>query len=382
MNVLMFVSNAFVNDPRVYSEARALVQAGYKVTVIGWDRNKQSPPRQNWDGIQVFRLRTRLPMKYGFAAWLWWASGLLLWQWQAYRRALALNKETPFDVIHCHDLDTLPIGIMLKRKLGLPLVYDAHEIFGYAMSGAYPRWVANIFLWLEKQLVTGVDQIINVCEPQRKYFNSITDKPISVIMNCKQLQTPEYQPPDSDTGFTILYIGGLHQGRAIDLLVQAVKELPDVRCLIGGVGLANYVQALQEECSKTPNATFLGEVPFNEVIPMTRKADCVFFMLTPNDPNNRIGLGNKVFEAMACGRPSICTRGTHSGEVVEQEQAGLAVEYSGEALKEAIIRLRDDPRLREQLGRNALRAAVTRYNWPRQEEKLLALYAGLKKDLT
>ena len=80
---------------------------------------------------------------------------------------------------------------------------------------------------------------------------------------------------------------------------------------------------------------------------------------------------------MVCGRPIICTKGTYSGEVTEREEVGLTVEYNKEALKQAIIRLRDDPELKERLGRNALRAAITEYNWQRQEEKLIELYKGV-----
>lgn len=378
MKVVMFVSNAFVSDPRVYIEAKSLVQAGFEVTVIAWDREGRNPSRQIWDKIQIVRLRTRLALKYGFASWLWNGLNLLLWQRQAYRQALALNKEGPVDVIHCHDLDTLAIGTRLKRKLNLPLIYDAHEIYGYMMTRTFPHRIANIFLWLEKRLIRRVDKIINVCEPQRRYFDNITDKPISIIMNCKPLQSMEYQPSDNQGDFTLLYIGSLHQGRAVPMLVQAAKELPGVRCIIGGVGQPGYVQALKEECSRTSNVTFLGKVPFEEVIPMTRKADCVFLMVNPEDLNNRMGLGNKQFEAMVCGRPIICTRGTYSGEMTEQEEVGLVVEHSEQALREAIIKLRDDPELREKLGRNALKAAITKYNWQKQEEKLLDLYESLR----
>jgi len=381
MQVLMFVSNPFISDPRVYAEAKSLIQAGYEVTVIAWDRERQNPPRQNWDGIQVVRLTTRLlPKRYRFGSPLWVGFNLILWQRQAYRLALVLNKEKHFDVIHCHDFDTLAIGTRLKTKLSLPLVYDAHEIYGYTMTRTFRHRIANIFLWLEKRLIRRVDKIINVCEPQRRYFESITDKPISVIMNCKPLQSLEYQPSDNQGDFTLLYIGSLHEGRAIPMLVQAAKELPGVRCLIGGIGQPGYVEALKEECSRTSNVTFLGKVPFDEVIPMTMKADCIFLMVNPEDLNNRMGLGNKQFEAMVCGRPIICTKGTHSGEVTEQEEAGLVVEYSEQALKEAIIKLRDDSKLRERLGRNALKAAITKYNWQKQEEKLVALYKSLQNE--
>ncbi|MGB2885930.1 MAG: glycosyltransferase, partial [Dehalococcoidia bacterium] len=242
----------------------------------------------------------------------------------------------------------------------------------------FPRRIANLFLWLEKRLVRKVDRIINVCEPQKEYFECITDKPISIIMNCKPLQGLEYQPPGNKAGFTVLYIGIVHQGRALYMLVDAVGELPDVRCVIGGIGIPESIRALEEKCEPVPNVDFIGRVPFDEVIPMTMKADVIFFMVNPQDPNNSIALANKQFEAMVCGRPIICTAGTYSGEITEQERVGLSVEYDKEALKQALVRLRDNPELREELGRNALRAAVREYNWQRQEEKLLELYESIK----
>jgi len=380
INVLMFVANPFTNDPRVYAEAKSLVQAGGRVTVVAWDSKRENPPRQNWDGIDIVRVSTRLSPKYGAASWLWNGLNLLLWWRQAYRRALLLNKSLLFDVIHCHDFDTLAIGTMLKRKLKIPLIYDAHEIYGYMMARTFPLRVASIFLWLEKRLVTKTDRIINVHEAQKRYFSTITDRPISIIMNCKPLQSMEYQPADNEGNFTVLYIGVLYKGRATPMLVQAVKRLPGVHCIIGGIGHPDYVQALKEECSRISNVTFLGRVPLDEVMPMTRKSDCVFLMLDPADLNNSIGLGNKQFEAMVCGRPIICAKGTYSGELTEREEVGLAVEYTEEALKQAIIKLRDNPGLREKLGRNALEAAIAKYNWQKEEVKLLELYKSLQNE--
>jgi len=280
-------------------------------------------------------------------------------------------------VVHCHDLDTLAIGVRLKRKLRIPLVYDAHEIFGYMMARRFPGWAANLFLRLEKRLIVKAYKISTDGEAQKEYFEGITDKPITLVMNCKPLQSLEYQSFGCDRDFTILYIGSLHEGRAIYMLVHAAKDLPGVRCLIGGIGTPAYIKVLEDECLATSNVSFLGRVPFDEVIPVTGKADCVFLMVNPEDFNNRMGLGNKQFEAMVCGRPIICTKGTYSGDLTEQEEVGLAVEYSEEALRDAIIELRDNPALRERLGRNALKAAITKYNWQKQEEELLALYNSL-----
>jgi glycosyltransferase involved in cell wall biosynthesis len=378
MQVLMFVSNAFVSDPRVYAEAKSLIEAGYEVTVVAWDRDKQNSSRGNCDGIDVLRLKTRLlPKRHNVGSPFWVGPNLLLWQRQAYRRALEMNREKHLDIIHCHDLDTLAIGTRLKRRLHLPLIYDAHEIYAYMVTKAVPRWMARMLLWLEKRWAMKADRIINVGEAQKRYFESITEKPVTMIMNCKPLQSTEYRPPDNEN-FTILYIGGLGEGRAILMLIQAVKELPGARCLIGGIGAPSYVATVKEECSKTSNATFLGRIPFDEVIPMTMKADVVFCMFDPGNPNNVMGTPNKLFEALVCGRPIVCTKGTYSGELVEQEEVGLAVEYNEQGLREAITKLRDTPILREKLGRNALKAAISKYNWQKQEEKLLELYRSIQ----
>ena len=376
MKVLMFVSNPFTNDPRVYNEARSLIHAGYDVTVIARDWQQQNSPRENWDGIEVVRVTTPAIPQHVFGRQLWNGLDMILWQWRAYGQAMVLNKASGFNVIHCHDLDTLRIGIKLKGKLGLPLIYDAHEIYGYMMTRHFPRWIAKCFLQLEKRLVSEVDRIINVCEPQMRYFAAITTTPISIIMNCKPLESLEYRSPDN-TVLTVLYIGILHHGRALDMLIDTVSELPDVRCIIGGIGIPKNVRLLETKCHSITNVEFIGKVPFDEVIPMTRKADIIYYMVNPQDLNLRMALGNKQFEAMVCGRPIICTRGTYSGEITEQEEVGLAVDHNKEALKQAIIKLRDDPALREELGRNALQAATTKYNWKAQEEKLIELYRSI-----
>jgi glycosyltransferase involved in cell wall biosynthesis len=380
LNVLMFASNPFTNDPRVYNEARSLVQVGHKVTVIAWDREKRNPQRQSWDGIDVARVRTCLSVSWGMGSWPWHIFHLLSWQWLAYRKALTLNKVNAFNVIHCHDLDTLYIGIRLKRKLGLPLVYDAHEMYGYMASSVAPVWAGSMFSRLERWLVRETDRVITVSEAMRKYFTGITDKPISVAMNCKPLLNLEYQPPDRGK-FTLVYIGLLDKTRTIPWLIKTVKELPRVNCVIGGIGKRDYVQVIKTECDGTSKVNFLGRVPLDDVLSTTKRADCIYLMIDPEHPYAQIALGNKQFEAMVCGRPIICTKDTYSGELTEKEKVGLAVEYTEDALKQAIIKLRDDSELRERLGRNALRAAITKYNWQSQEKKLLKLYRDIESEL-
>ena len=52
----MTLANSFTHDPRVYNEARTLIKAGHKVTVLCWDRFDTTQPTETINGIKVFRV--------------------------------------------------------------------------------------------------------------------------------------------------------------------------------------------------------------------------------------------------------------------------------------------------------------------------------------
>jgi len=368
MKVLMLLSNPFMVDPRVYKEAKALTDAGHNVTVIVWDRKNEYEPESFIEGIRIVRIHNKGIMKLLphdlFRNPLWWR--------KAYKKGLELyTNGFDFDVVHCHDLDTLQAGVWLKKELKIKLIYDAHEIFGYMMARTMPKFIVNITLKLEKRLVKHVDFIITVNEPVEEYLKSITDKPIIIVMNCKDIVSKNYQPPKNDV-FTISYIGVLHKSRMFPELVDIVGNIEDVMFGIAGKK-ENLYDEVKNRCKKYKNVKFLGVIPFYEVISKTLEADIVICMVNPNDMNNKIALANKQFEAIVCGRPIICTKGTYSGEMTDKLRCGLVVEYNSEDVKKAIISLRDNKKLCEELGKNALKASEE-YNWDVQKKKLIKFY--------
>lgn len=372
MNILMLVSNAFTHDPRVYNEAISLIKHGHKVTVIGWDRGKQNKINEIKDGIQIFRVHNTKYMDLLSFDFLrlrpWWRA--------ADKLALRLHEKDNFDVIHCHDLDTLPTGIKLKKKIGIKLVYDAHEIWGYMAEKDFPSFVAAHFLRKEKKLVNQVDWIITVNDALKSYFRGFTDKKITLIMNCKALLGRTYEPTMNDK-FTAIYIGSLGDSRFLLEIIETANELPDIQFIIGGMGNKNFIALLSEKCTGISNVNFLGLVPFDDVIPMTKKANLVLCIFDPENKNNKVGLPNKVFEAMVCGRPVMVTKDTYSGKFIEDNKCGFSIDYTKDSFKETLIRLSKQPDICEEMGENALRNAVENYNWEKQEEKLVHTYDHL-----
>jgi len=372
MKVLMILSKEVLTDDRVYREAKALIDAGHEVMVIMWDRWGGGVAEEVTDGLKIKRVSSsplmRLLPNNLFRNPLWWRA--------AYKKAIEIYRSGyKFDVVHCHDLDTLPVGVWLKKKLGIKLIYDAHEIFGYMIARDMPKIVVNAAFWLEKTLIRHVDHIITVTEFNKKYFEKLCDRPVTIVMNCKDLVTKEYIPPKNDV-LTIIYIGVLHKNRMFPEIVDIIGNIKGVKFVIAGKK-ENLYEEVKERCKKYDNVEFLGTIPFNEVVPKTLEADAIICMINPSDLNNRIGLANKQFEAMVCGRPIITTRGTYSAKMTEKLKCGIVVDYNGDSLKKGIEKLRDNPKLCEELGRNALKAALEQYNWENEKRKLLKVYESL-----
>ncbi|HEY5604959.1 MAG TPA: glycosyltransferase [Thermoplasmata archaeon] len=367
MRILMIVSNDVIHDSRVVKEARALRDAGHQIRFIGWDRTGDRPERLEWDGFAIRYVRTRGAMRAAghdiLRNPLWW------------RRALRFAQQEAAEVVHCHDLDTLRIGVRWKRSTGGRLVYDAHEIFGYMIEQDVPRLVMDYAFRMERELAPSADRVIAVNEAVKRYVDGIAARPATLVRNTSEHILDTYRPPPGGP-FTVLYVGTLHPSRFLLPAIEVIGEMPDARLVLGGgKALASEVA---DACKRHPNTEYLGIVPNERVLPMTVDSHAVLSMFDPTHRINQVGLPNKIFEAMAAGRPSITTHGLPMGDLVEEEECGLAVPYSTEGFREAVVRLRDDPDLAERLGRNGLAAAKREYNWAAESRKLVRLYEDLE----
>jgi glycosyltransferase involved in cell wall biosynthesis len=77
------------------------------------------------------------------------------------------------------------------------------------------------------------------------------------------------------------------------------------------------------------------------------------------------GTPNPCLEAAACGLPVVTTRVGNMPELIRDGENGFFVERDVADIAEKLARLRDEPGLRERLGR-AARAAVEPWDWRRQ----------------
>lgn len=303
----------------------------------------------------------------------------VIWLFFVLKKANMFYKKNiyKFDVVHCHDLDTLIVGCLLKRFFKIKLVYDAHEIFGYMIENKFIKMFIRFVFIYEEILVEFVDIVITVTPPCVEYFRSICNKPIALVMNCKNSYAPIYLKPRNDV-FTICYIGGVSIKKMFPGLVYCLSKIKDIKFIIGcrfeNIGMYNV---LKEYSFKHENIVFLGEIESDKVLDVVVKSNVVVSFLDPSNIYSRIALPSKVFDAIACGRPVIVNNDSYCGDFVNHHNIGVVIDYEDySGLETSISFLRDNPQILESYGFNAFNISNV-FSWDNQQKVLLNLYKKL-----
>lgn len=367
IRVLVILNNHYTHDPRVTTEVESLVKHGYEVKVIAWDRKRKYSTHETVNNVEVIRIRIPqiidklIPFEI---------LKVPIWQVLAYKKALHLYKKWKFKVVHVHDWPDLPIGVWLKRKLKIKLVYDSHEVWNYMVfTNKLPEWLWEA-IWRERKLLQDVDAFITVGRGYKRYFIRYV-KNVKLVMNAKPLT--QWKKPTTNP-LVVVYIGGFHKSRCIKELVSATCEVGRIFTVIAGPEVPRYKKLFEN--AKSCGLEYLGFIPKSRVIPLTREASVVYYVFDPSHPLYKIGMPNKLFEAIATGRASLACKGTASGKFVEKYRIGLVVDCNVKEIKKALITFIENPKLIIKFGRRAY-SIGSKYNWDNELLKLLEIYSDL-----
>jgi len=375
MFILMLLTNPFKPDPRVYEEAKTLVNAGYKVTIFCWDREGTYPEKEIIDGIYVKRIKKH--SAYGNP--ISFLKGIIAF----YLRALILAKNEKYDILHAHDFDTLPLGVLLKKLHNSKLVYDAHDHYSSMIKDVVPEPIPTIVRILEKILIRYTDG--NIAATKDLGEAIFMPYKYEIIMNAKNLNDFHIpydeivnfrQKINPNNKFLIVYIGILKLWTPLPYIIEAVKRLDNVLLLIGGDG--PHKAQILEMIKGYKNIKYIGWVNKNEIPIYTCASDVIILPSNPNKEYTRVAVGNKIMEALAAGKPIIAGKNTAGERIVRECNAGLICEFGDvDCLVEKIKILMENKDLRERYGKNARKCAEEKYNWDIMKERLLRFYRNL-----
>jgi len=366
----MLLSKPFVGDPRVNRESSSIVEAGYSVTVLAWNRDGRSIGDASGNpSVEVNLIGPPCPkrnlLKFALKLPFFWLA------------CLGKAKRKEFLVVHAHDFDTLPAGFLISKLQGRPLVYDAHESYAEMIAQDVPRFIGRLVHYLEKRLMKGAEVVFVANDNVAKTIgaeNAVT------ILNCpseSEVPVECFSRKDTPSKEKMLlgYFGTLEPGRFVLESVSALATQNRWRMVIGGDG--TLAKAVKKASKGSASIEYLGQVPHEQVMKQSARCDALHVMLDPSNENYRISTPLRLFEAMSLGTPSIVAKGTYPADLVIKEGCGYVCDHDEKAFSELLAKLANDSADMIEKGKKGREAFDREYNWKKQAEKLLLAYAGL-----
>lgn len=366
-NVTILRSTSIKNDSRVIKEAKALSKSKYNVKILGWDRdgffeNNSNEIKENEKiiKIRVFKRTAR------------YASGIKnifkLLSFQIWLTAMLYKDRENIDIIHSCDFDTALPAKLISKLYNKKLVYD---IFDYYIDSHYvPDKLKKIIEKKEISVINYADLTIICSEWRKEQIIKSKPKRLLVIHN-----TPDISNIKTDkcvnSKFKIAYVGILQEGRLLKEIATKIKEMKDVELHIGGFGI--YAEYFQKLAKENDNIFFYGTMEYNDVLKLESKCDILFATYDPSIANHKYSSPNKLYEAMALGKPIIVCNNTGIDSIVKNEQIGYSINYNAQEFKECINKLKENKKINEQFGLNA-KKTYNKYSWQQMEKRLTDAY--------
>jgi glycosyltransferase involved in cell wall biosynthesis len=251
------------------------------------------------------------------------------------------------DIIHANDFRLLGVGAraaVRARELGraIKLVWDAHEFLpGIRPWESHPRWhVAQVAH--EREYAGAADAVVTVSPELAELLQETHGLPElpAVVLNAPyaaEATHPAEQPSIrqalalGDDVPVMVYSGLASPQRGLDIMVEALPQLPDVVCaFVVSKPDSDYVRSLvarARELGVQDRVRLLPYVPFDQVVPFLSSAD-VGVIPIHHWPNHEIALITKFFEYSHARLPLVVsdvkamahmTAQTGQGEVFEAD---------------------------------------------------------------
>jgi len=361
-------------DPAVNKVAKTLSENGYDVRLLVWDRQK-TLRGEGGDGYTVCRFNLKAPYDR-FAVLIY------LPIWWTYEFFFLLKGRC--DVIHACDLDTMIPAILIKLAKRVSLCYTIYDFYANNLpDGRFQpirALVRSLVAWVEKLGIRFADILFLVDESRYEEVRGARINKLAYIYNSPpdHLETKGAHESKERTETIIFYSGLIGKSRGLEHMIKAIEDLDNVRLIIAGTGPD---KDLFENQAVGKRVQYIGWIPSYEgVIEKTAAADIIFRFSDPKIPKTKYESPNKLFEAMMCGKAIIVSDGSSMASIVREENCGLVVPYGDvAAIREAVLKLKNDSQLRQTLGQNGRRAYENRYSWRIMEQRLLDSYRQLTR---
>jgi glycosyltransferase involved in cell wall biosynthesis len=330
------------------------------------------------DGVSVYYFPISGLRQYGFSLPL----------------AKALRACIPtFDLVHIHSLYMFHTSASAHfcRKYKVPYIIRPHGTLDPYLrrKSRIKKGIYNLFL--EKRNLDKASAIHYTSEEEMILAHrpmNIQSPGVVVPLGLNPEDYVKVPAPDSFRNrypecrgkFLYLFLGRLDFKKGLDLLSRAFGEIArqrgDVHLVIAGPDEAGCIKQMRiwlAEEGILDRVSFPGMLSGKDKLAAFNDADV--FVLSSYTEN----FGVALVEAMACGMPVVISDRVNIWREISDAEAGLVTKCNADDVFRGMYQLLKDPDLRIKLGRNARELVADRYNWDKNIDLMIDVYAKIIK---
>ncbi len=365
MKTVAFIRTTNIyDDSRATKEITALSDAGYRIVVLGWDRNGAA--KENTERLFAGRnvdcrffpcpLPTGIGMKNidKLIKWFHWIR-------------TELKSIGEMYAVHACNLDGGFGAVRFCRRNKVPMVYDIYDY--YIDSHHIPGKLKSFVEKTEIGIIDQAESTIICTEERREQIKSAHPKKVIVIHNSPDV--PENFSAAIDYDYA--YCGSLCDMRLIKEILDGYKDHKELRFAFAGND--KYQDEVKKLADRYDRLDYYGTIPYTRVLEIESRAKVLSAIYEPSIRNHKLCAPNKFYEALALGKPIIVCRGTGIDRVVESNKIGLVIDYDQEEFYRALTALISDQETCSEMGSRARELYDKEFRWSRMSARLLDAYS-------
>jgi glycosyltransferase involved in cell wall biosynthesis len=288
------------------------------------------------------------------------------------------------DIIHMHNYRTFQNVVVhhYAKKSGVPFVLQAH---GSLTTFFQKGWLKRAFdaVW-GRHILKDAAKFIAVTRTEAEQYKSmgVSGDRIEIIPNGVDLSEfdnlprkgefrKKYGLPDDQR--IVLFLGRINKIKGLDLLARAFADLSgslkDLRLVIVGPddGYLSSLKKLVAALGISDRVLFSGPLYGREKL--EAYVDAEVYVL----PSTYEIFGITILEACACGTPVIMTDRCGITDIIKG-QAGFVVPFNKDQLRDALLHMLGDDKMRRDFGERGKSLVHERFSWEKIAEQLEKLY--------
>jgi colanic acid biosynthesis glycosyl transferase WcaI len=289
--------------------------------------------------------------------------------------------------------------IAFARKI--PFVFEVRDLWPESLTavgvGGENSFLHRALAAIARFLYDHADHIVVVTPAFKEHLIHrwrVRGEKIAIVENGVETDLFSPQSPVADSAlrrqfaaekkFLVCYIGTMGMAHGLETLLAAASNLqqthPDIVFLLVGDGAEKERIKNLAQAQRLGNIRFLDQQPRENVPAIISASDACLVLLKKTDVFKTV-IPTKMLEFMSCARPVIVGVDGEARKIVEEAQAGIAIEPENfEALAQAIKQLAASPQTCSDLGRKGRSHILQHFSRGETAKKYLQILQNLLQE--